>query len=205
MATFGSPSIFMSAARRAAPPDGSDKSPPDIVIRAATAGDFIAVRALLIVAHAEHQLKIPPSRFSRHLTELLDLESRFGHSHLLVARRRGVNGDRLVGTATYFPDGEQQLPAWPSKWASVSGLAVAPQARGLGVATLLMQTCLDRAQREGSPVMAVHAGDFMKPAVRLAWRLGFRRAPAYDYQIASDLSDGPAPASTAFAYLRVLD
>jgi GNAT superfamily N-acetyltransferase len=172
----------------------------DLTIEDASERDFTAVRAAMIVSYAEFQFSMPPAAFSAYLTDLLDLEGRAAASTLLVARR----GGRVVGTVTYYPDGGRQHRGWPSGWASVRALAVVPQARGEGIASCLMAHCLDRARRDGAPVLGLHTGEFMKDALRLYWHLGFRRAPQFDFKIPDEVLDGPGPQNTAFAYVQTI-
>jgi predicted N-acetyltransferase YhbS len=172
----------------------------DLEIEPAHERDFTAVRAALIVSYAEFQFTMPPAAFTAYLTDLLDLESRADSSCLLVARR----GGRVVGTVTYYADGGRQQVGWPSGWASVRALAVVPQARNEGIASCLMAHCLDRARRDGAPVLGLHTGEFMKDALRLYWHLGFRRAPQFDFNMPRNALDDPGPPHTAFAYVQTI-
>ena len=172
----------------------------DLAIEPARACDFTALRAALIVSYAEFQFIMPPAAFSAHLTDLLDLESRACEGTVLIARRNG----RVLGTVTYQPDGAGQVGAWPSGWASVCALAVVPQARGEGIASRLVTSCLNRARTDGAAVLGLHAGELMKNALRLYWRLGFRRAPQFDHPIPQNILDDPGPQTTAYAYLQAL-
>ena len=163
-----------------------------IVIEDASASDYHAVRAALILAHADHRAELPPATFSAYLAELLDLEARAGCSQLLVARRAG----RVLGTVTYYPDAAKQGAGWADEgWASLSGLAVVPQARQQGVGRWLMGACLSRTRASQVPVLGLHVAEFMLPALSLCRQLGFRPAPYFD------LKDRPVPAQ---AYLRLL-
>ena len=173
---------------------------PEIRVEEADGDDIHAVRAVLILAYAEYQEALPPVLFTAYMEDLLDLERRTPTSQLLVARR----GDRVLGAVNYYPDALAQGVGWPDEgWASVRALGVVPQARRQGVAGRLMTSCLDRARAAGSPVLGLHTGEFMKGAVRFYRRLGFRRAPHFDF----DVPSSPAvvlPRVTARAYLRLL-
>lgn len=172
----------------------------ELAIEPARACDFTALRAALIVSYAEFQFIMPPAAFSAYLTDLLDLEARAAAGTVLIARRNG----RVLGTVTYHPEGAGPGGRWPSGWASVRALAVVPQARGEGIASRLLAACLDRARADGAAVLGLHAGELMKNALRLYWRLGFRRAPQFDHPIPQNILDDPGPQTTAYAYVQVL-
>jgi GNAT superfamily N-acetyltransferase len=162
-----------------------------ISIEEATEADYHAVRAVLIMAYAEHQAALPPGVFAAYISDLMDLEGRAGVSQLLIARRAG----RAVGTVTYYPDARLQGVGWPDEgWASVGALGVVPQARQQGVARWLIGACLARARAAHAPVMGLHVADFTAPAINLYRKLGFRPAPHFDFTV---------PPVTARAYLRL--
>jgi GNAT superfamily N-acetyltransferase len=189
----------LAAAEDSGPIPGSD---PAIVIEEAREDDHHAVRAALILAHAEHQAALPAAVFSAYIADLMDIERRAPVSQLLIARRAG----RVVGTVTYYPDAHLQGVGWPDEgWAAVRALGVVPQARQHGVARWLMGACLARARAAQAPAIGLHVGAAMQPAHNLYRQLGFRRAPHFDFDI-------PAPAGaiavsdpvSVQAYLRLL-
>ena len=59
--------------------------------------------------------------------------------------------------------------------AEILTLAVLPQARRHGVATLLMQACLDQAAGRGAGAMFLEVSDTNHPARALYQRFGFQR------------------------------
>lgn len=78
--------------------------------------------------------------------------------------------------------------AWPDGWASIRLLGVSPQARGLGIGRALMQECLRRARADGAVTMGLHTTKLMDVARAMYLRLGFARAPAYDFHPAPDFT-----------------
>ena len=52
-------------------------------------------------------------------------------------------------------------------------LVVDPQQRGAGVGRALTQACIDRAERDGSAVIALHTSPIMTVALPLYLRMGF--------------------------------
>ena len=82
------------------------------------------------------------------------------------------------------------------EWPEVRLLAVAPAARGKGVARQLMNECIQRARTAGAPALTLHTTDMMAVAIRLYERLGFERTPELDIR--------PAPGILAKGYKRML-
>lgn len=68
----------------------------------------------------------------------------------------------------------------PSNDAGFRLLAVAPHARGRGVARLLVEACLDAARHAGARRVGIFTMDFMDTAQRLYERMGFERRPDLD-------------------------
>ena len=85
--------------------------------------------------------------------------------------------ERVCGYAAFYPDASVQGVGWPPGWASGRALAVDPAGRGHGVARALIAT-----------------GE----------RLGYRRAPEFDFDVAARFGRPGAARITALAYLRCL-
>ena len=81
----------------------------------------------------------------------------------------GFSGDRLVATANFRR--EDARKASHRGW--LLGVYVAPEARGSGLSSALIDTVLDYARNK---VLQVHlgVGSYNKPAIRLYERAGFR-------------------------------
>ena len=92
----------------------------------------------------------------------------------------------------------------PSGWASGRALAVHPAARGNGAARALLATGECLARQAGAPVLAFHTVSFMTGAIALYERLGFCRAPQFDYDWAARHGGSGAAPITAVAFLRHL-
>ncbi|MBO9128595.1 GNAT family N-acetyltransferase [Bacillus sp. 165] len=103
---------------------------------------------------------------------------------LIVAE---VDG-RIVGSVTLFPaktdayEGSIDELDYPE----IRMLAVAPEARGKGVATALVYECIRRAKAKGFVAIGLHTGEFMESAIKLYERIGFERLPEYDFEPAGD-------------------
>jgi ribosomal protein S18 acetylase RimI-like enzyme len=61
-------------------------------------------------------------------------------------------------------------------------LAVHPSARGRGISEALMNECVRRARAAGAAQLGLHTSASMRAAIALYQRMGFTRAPAYDFQ-----------------------
>jgi hypothetical protein len=60
------------------------------------------------------------------------------------------------------------------------------------------------ARDAGAPVFAFHTSSFMTSAIALYERLGYRRAPEFDFDLAARYSRFGAAPIMSFAYLRHL-
>jgi ribosomal protein S18 acetylase RimI-like enzyme len=161
-----------------------------VKLRDARPADRRAVRGVLLAAYREYAAVLPPAVFGNYLQNLLDLDARGGTARLLVAE----HARRVVGTVTFYDDADDEGLGWPSGWAGLRALGVDPDARRLGVGRTLVQACLRRAEAAGAGVLCLHSAGFMTAAVRLYEAMGFRRAPAYDFDIVERLDlDGLRP------------
>src|SRR6516164_7413866 len=155
-----------------------------LVVRDAVPADYPAIRDIVLVAYRQYADLIAPDIFSRYLADLLDLETHARHGRLFV-----VEADQWVcAFAAWYPDATVQGVGLPSGWASGRALAVHPAARGLGAARALLATLERLAQEAGAPVFAFHTASFMTGAIALYERLGYRRAPQFDFDLAARFS-----------------
>jgi GNAT superfamily N-acetyltransferase len=104
--------------------------------------------------------------------------------------------DGIVGTVLLFPAGTQvHAPDGTSitlPLPEIRLLAVAPSARGQGIAKALMQECLRRARQAGVDAITLHTTDMMNVAMQMYERMGFVRVPALDFT--------PAPGNVVKGY-----
>src|SRR5262249_57682269 len=61
-------------------------------------------------------------------------------------------------------------------------LAVAPNARGLGIGKALTRQCIDAARTLGRSAVVLHTTRAMEAAWRMYEQLGFRRSPDLDFR-----------------------
>ena len=169
-------------------------------VRDAAPADYPAIRDVVIGAYRQYAGLIARDIFSPCPADLLDLETHARHGRLLVVEADG----RMCGSVAFYPDAAVQGFGLPSGWATGRALAVDPAASGHGVAGALLATCEPLAQQAGAPVFAFHTASFMTGAIALYERLGFCRAPQFDYDWAARHGGSAAAPITAVAFLRHL-
>lgn len=166
-----------------------------VVIRDARPADREAIRDLTLAAYAEYAAIMTPTAWAgleRAVHSALDSDERM---HRVVAEHDG----RLVGSVMLYPPsadaygGAGHRVAWPE----LRLLAVAAEARGLGVGRLLVEECIHRARADGAHAIGLHTSASMGDAMRLYERAGFERAPEFDFQ--------PEGAELVEAYVLRLD
>lgn len=162
-----------------------DAGMPEISVRVAAEDDVESARRVLQAAYSEYESAFPSANWVTYLRDILDLEGRADASELLVAELDG----RVVGCVSYFPPGSKaSYPSdafserWPDDWGAFRLLAVDPAARGHGVGRRLTDVCLDRARMAGAPALGLHTTAPMSIARAMYERMGFERAPQYDFR-----------------------
>ena len=171
-----------------------------VLIRGAERADYGTIRDVVITAYAQYEGVLGPELFAPYLADLLDLETHATYGRLLVAETT----EGIRGFAAFYPDASVQGFGLPSGWAGGRALAVHPDARGHGVAQALLATAERLAVTAGAPVFAFHTASFMTSALSLYERLGYRRAPEYDFDMAARYGSSGAAPVRSVAFLRYL-
>lgn len=157
------------------------------------------VRALLTEAYRPYETVMSPIAYGPYLASVLNT----GEGNTFIA----VDGDKVLGSARLFLPGTAPLALrkpldWanpmPADWAWVRAVGVLPSARGTGVAAALMTYCAENAP--GASALLLHTMDFMPAAIRLYERLGYERAPEFDFQAGRAAAVSPADTFFAKAY-----
>lgn len=169
-------------------------------VRDAVPADYPAIREVVIAAYRQYADLIARDIFSPYLADLLDLEGHARNGRLLVVEA----GGQVRGFAAFYPDASVQGFGLPPGWASGRALAVHPDVRGHGVARALLAAAERLAREAGAPVFAFHTASFMANAIALYDRLGYRRAPEFDFDMAARFGRFGAASITSIAYLRHL-
>jgi GNAT superfamily N-acetyltransferase len=170
------------------------------LVRDAVPADYPAIREVVIAAYRQYADLIARDIFSPYLADLLDLERHAGNGRLLVAEV----DDQVRGFAAFYPDASVQGFGLPPGWASGRALAVHPDVRGHGVARALLAAVERLAREAGAPVFAFHTASFMTGAIALYDRLGYRRAPEFDFDMAARFGRFGAAPIKSIAYFRHL-
>jgi GNAT superfamily N-acetyltransferase len=151
-----------------------------LTLRDARDAERDAVRALTLRAYAEYASIMTSASWAG-----LDAAVRAAlASDEPVERIVAVWHGAIVGSVHLFPPAVAAYGALAGRaaWPELRLLAVAPEARGLGVARALVQECVRRARRQGAPALGLHTSASMGVAMRLYERMGFERAPEHDFQ-----------------------
>ena len=161
-------------------------------IRDAQPGDRDAILTVTLAAYEQYAATLTPPFWAMYRRSIQATLADVGTAAQIVAE----DGGALVGTVLLLPAGS--APATPGGTSTtlpppeVRLLAVAPSARGKGVARALMEACIERARAAGAPALTLHTTDMMAVAMRLYERMGFARAPELDIT--------PAPGILAKGY-----
>jgi GNAT superfamily N-acetyltransferase len=147
-------------------------------IRPATAAELTAVGELCVAAYAEFL-----ADDFHYMATLRNTPVRAAEAELLVA----ADGDALLGTVTFVPDGGPLGEIATPDEAEFRMLAVDPAARGRGVGLALMQRVVDEAARRGKRAIVCSSLAEMVAAHRIYARVGFRRVPERDWSPVPDV------------------
>jgi GNAT superfamily N-acetyltransferase len=166
-------------------------------LRDARENDRDAIQDVTLSAYQQYAIVMPPPHWENYRQNILATLADVRPAEQIVAEQDGaVVGAVLLypaGTVFSGPDGASVTLAWPE----VRLLAVAPAARGQGIGKALMQECVRRAHQSKSAAITLHTNDMMEVAMRMYERMGFVRAPEFDFH--------PAPGATIKGYRFNLD
>jgi predicted N-acetyltransferase YhbS len=151
-----------------------------VLIRDVRDEDRAIVHGLTRRAFAEYATTMAPAAWAGLDDAICSaLASETAKQHI-VAELDGV----IVGSVLLFPPSVDTypVPARAALWPELRLLAVAPETRGLGVGQLLVEECARRALLAGATALGLHTSESMHIARRMYMRLGFIRAPEFDFQ-----------------------
>ena len=170
-------------------------SESSIVVREARLGEHEQIVRLTLQAYAEYASAMEPSAWAALEQAVHASLADDAFVTRLVAELDGA----IVGSAAlYAPDAAAYgTLASPTSWPEVRLVAVAPTARGHGIARALVEECTRRARLAGAAMLGLHTSRSMRSAVRLYERMGFVRDPEHDFH--------PPGAELVEGYLLRLD
>ncbi|MDQ2623748.1 MAG: GNAT family N-acetyltransferase, partial [Actinomycetota bacterium] len=151
------------------------------VRRAASDAEIAAAGEITAQAYQADRLIDPDDAY---LDELADARRRAREAILLVATLPGARPDSpdvVVGTITMAPPGTSYAETAEPGELELRMLAVAPEARGKGVAEALMKATAREAVLLGFRRLVLSTMDSMAAAQRLYLRLGWTRVPERDW------------------------
>jgi ribosomal protein S18 acetylase RimI-like enzyme len=148
-----------------------------VTIRPATMHDYDDVVAIMGVANAEFESAVPAPFYDAYLADVIDIRGRLSDTELLVAER--ADG-RIAGAITFYPCAADEGWGWPAGCTGIRAVAVHPTDRGRGHGRLLAEACIERSLQLGVEAVVLHTAPFMKAAIALYEKLGFRRAAEFD-------------------------
>ena len=159
-------------------------------IREARREDRDAARKMTLSAFQQYAAVMPPPRWQGYRENILATLTEVKPAQQIVAEKGGA----ILGSVLLYPPGTafSTPDEGPLTCPEVRLLAVAPEARGLGIGTALMKDCIRRARRFGAVCLNLHTTDMMQVAMRMYERMGFVRAPELDFH--------PDPNITVKAY-----
>lgn len=131
-------------------------------LRTATAADAGAIAEVLVAAFKEFESAYTPAAYAATILTREIIAERIERGEMLVALADGT----IVGTVTMEPHDEHVL---------VRSMAVAPPARGRGVARALLDEVERRAVQANRTQLTLATTPFLSAATRLYESLGFRR------------------------------
>jgi ribosomal protein S18 acetylase RimI-like enzyme len=155
-----------------------------MIIRDAVESELQNIRELRVHAYHEHVQKIPSDHWNvLKNTISSDVDMQPGVERLVAE----LDGE-IVGSVALFPAKTNAYEGLVDEldYPEIRMLAVAPEARGNGVAAALIAECIRRAEAKGFGAIGLHTADFMESAIGLYERLGFERLPQFDFEPAND-------------------
>ncbi|WP_159884956.1 GNAT family N-acetyltransferase [Paenibacillus puerhi] len=135
---------------------------------------------LSIQAYSEYQESYDLDFWAGYKQSMQDL---WLQEDLPAERIAAFRDGRLLGCLLLYPPVDRLYEKLEATipYHEIRLLAVHPDARGQGIATRLIRECTKRARHSGAPFLGLHTTSQMRAAVRLYRRLGFERAPEFDF------------------------
>ncbi|MCL6601342.1 MAG: GNAT family N-acetyltransferase [Paenibacillus sp.] len=151
----------------------------EVIIREAKESDREAIARVLLEAYSQYSALLSETFWEEYRNSILDSVNGTRPAARIIAEI----DKEIVGSVQLFLSSEAAYgkPELGIHSPIIRLLAVSPSARGLGVATLLIQEAARRSLEFGASTLNLHTSDMMASAVKLYERLGFQRA--YDTDI----------------------
>ena len=149
-------------------------------IRDASTSERETIRELTLRAYAEYAEIMEPASWLGLRQALQDALASDAPAERIVAEDAG----HIVGSAMLYPPATDAYGALVAASAApeIRLVAVAPEARGRGIARALVEECIRRARGQGAKEVGLHTSRSMSAAMAMYADLGFVRAPERDFQ-----------------------
>lgn len=155
-----------------------------ITIREANQEELGSIREQRVQAYEDHVYALPDEHWQALKQAISSEADQQPGVDLLVAELDGS----LAGSVALFPANTDAYEGYVDEldYPEIRVLAVSPEIRGKGVASALIDACIERAKAKGYRSIGLHTGDFMSGAIALYERYGFERVPQHDFEPADD-------------------
>ncbi|HEX4702552.1 MAG TPA: GNAT family N-acetyltransferase [Pseudonocardiaceae bacterium] len=153
---------------------GHGVAAPVVSVRPADVAELAEIGELTVAAYQADGFALDGHPYA---ARLADAAARQRDAELLVAADQD---DRVLGTVTVVRPGTPYAEISTAGELEFRMLAVRPDARGQGIARLLVTAVVDQARAEGCVAVVLSSLDRMRNAHRLYQRFGFRRTPERD-------------------------
>ena len=149
-------------------------------IRDASDDERGIIGELTLRAYKEYAEIMEPASWSGLSQALRDALASDAPVERIVAEDDG----QIVGSAMLYAPETDAYGAFvsASRAPEIRLVAVAPEARGRGIAKALVQECIRRARAQGAKEVGLHTSRSMRAARVMYADLGFVRAPERDFQ-----------------------
>ena len=140
------------------------------------------IRHLLLTSYAQYEPHYTdPQVWASYKA---DIRASIDHPHVEKLITAQID-DRIVGSVALFKGGENAYNRSELNLDSyiIRFLAVAPAERGQRIAEKLIDESLTWIYEQGGDELVLHTSDKMPSAIKLYERIGFKRAPQYEYSI----------------------
>lgn len=146
-----------------------------LVIREAAASELEEVGDLTVKSYTEYAERLGPERWAEYSSELRDNRGKLENGATIFVAE--VDGEK-AGAVGLFKRSPADRP-WPRDWTLIRALAVLPAYRDQGVGKALVEKCIEQSREWKAPAVFLRTVDYMKAAVNMYERMGFKRADEY--------------------------
>lgn len=152
----------------------------DLIVRDAREDELVQIRDLTMSAYAPYAVSMDPAAWAGLEAALVSGLATREPVQRIVAEADG----RLVGSVMLYPPAADVYAGAVSElgWPELRMLAVASELRGRGIGTALLNECIRRARASGASDLGLHTSGSMDVAIRMYERMGFVRAPEFDFR-----------------------